>query len=57
MVLKTKIQFLLITLVTCLAMLATTREARATCIETPSTIEDEHPTFVRNLQHLRSSTT
>jgi hypothetical protein len=57
MVLKTKIQFLLITLVTCLGMLATTREAQATCIETPSTLEDVQPTYVRYLQQLRSSTT
>ncbi len=57
MVLKTKIQFLLITLVTCLGMLATTREARATCIETPSTLEDVQPTYVRYLQQLRDSTT
>ncbi len=57
MVLKTKIQFLLITLVTCFGMLVTAREARATCIETPSTLEDVQPTFVRYLQQLRSSTT
>ncbi len=55
--LKTKTQFLLTTLLTVGSVVATIKPAQAICLETPSTLEDVQPTFVRYMQQLQQQQT